>query len=217
MDKDDDSWSHPFPFWLVRRLPLCIDGLTGANDLLSLRQNGRTDRSEQESFIDKEPEMKKAALTILMLAFILVAIWAVAPVSAAPGPQNNERLENVFRREQSLLGDQQERHMLANRVVTKAEEWIRHLQGEGKDTTSLEEAFGQYAAAVATAGQHLDAAAAALGSGAGFDGNGKTTDRGKAAATISDAGKAQRQFHLTITPAAIQFRAAVMAYLQKAE
>lgn len=161
--------------------------------------------------------MRRSVIVGLLLALMVLVVWGAAPVMAATGSQNNERLENILRREQNLFKGQEQRLELANRVMTKTQEWIQRLQGEGKDTAELERALEQYRNEVQTAEQNLEQARAALGEQAGFDAKGKASDRGQAMRTIVAAGKAQRQLHLNITAAATQFRAAVMAYRQSGE
>ena len=98
--------------------------------------------------------------------------------------------------------------------MAKAEDWISALKDKGKDVSALEAALSDYKAANSKAASDLDTGKSVLSAKAGFDADGRVTDASLALKTLVSAGKAERQFHLTITPAAIAFREAVLSYRQ---
>lgn len=158
--------------------------------------------------------MLRPALALGLAIGVVAGVLPVSPAYAAEPAQGGIRLENLLLREQIALNNQQARLNLANEVIVKSEAWIANLQSQGKDTASLQTALDDYKAAVVGAQTHYDAAKSILDAKAGFDANGKVTDQAQALNTVIDAGRELRQFHLTITPAALQFRAAVLAYRQ---
>jgi hypothetical protein len=155
--------------------------------------------------------MKK--LIYLLTAAILIAM-PIGAAHADPLTQDGARLENLLKREQILLSNQQERLNLANQIIAKADQWIADLKNRGKDTAGLETALATYKSRVAEAQTYLDTAKGVLDARAGFDADGKVTNRTDALKTVVEAGHLQRQFHLAITQATVDFRAAVLAYRQ---
>lgn len=152
-----------------------------------------------------------------LVTVLIVAALVAVPIGTAradTSPQASTPLETLLKREQTLLGHQQERLDLASAAIATAEEWVTRLKDRGEDTAALESALAAYKSAVAEAQTHFDTAKGILDAKAGFDSNGKVTNRLDALKTVVEVGRAQRQFHLTITPATIDFRAAVRAYRQ---
>jgi uncharacterized lipoprotein YmbA len=152
-------------------------------------------------------------ITLLIAAATLTVVPARAAYADAP-TQDGVRLENLLKREQIVLSNQQARLATTDQVIALAQDWITALKNEGKDTSALEAALGAYQSGVASARASFDAAKSILDAHAGFDAGGKVTNRAEALKTVVEAGRAERQFHLTITQATIDFRAAVRAYRQ---
>ncbi len=153
----------------------------------------------------------------LIFAAVVVALPAPAAYAApagAPQEQNGARLENLFKREQIILTNQQGRIELSNMAVTAAQNWISRLQGQGKDVTALQNALTAFQAGIAQAQTSLTTAQNILSTHSGFDAAGTVTDRQQALQTVKEAGQAERQFHLTITQATRAFRQAVREYRQ---
>jgi hypothetical protein len=65
-----------------------------------------------------------------------------------------------------------------------------------------------------TFGELHDQAASLLANPAGFDANGKVTDRKTALETLRQAGEALRRAHLGITEASLDLRDAVRAFVK---
>jgi hypothetical protein len=159
---------------------------------------------------------KKMVLVGVVVTLAVVFLFGAAPAFAATGPGNGfqgkreapdtTRLENVFKREQTILVKQQERLVKAEQIAAKTQDWIDKLQEDGKDTDALEAALEDFVSALYKAKGYLETAASTLATHAGFNGDGNVTDSKQALKTVRDAGKAQRQFHLIISKAATDFR-----------
>lgn len=172
----------------------------------------------------RKPPAKKAILASLVLALMALGIFGatgasaaslnarVTATSATTSAAHATRLENLLKREQLLLTNQKDRLALSNEVTAEASKWVAELKSEGKDAAALETALNAYEAAASSASGYLQTATSTLASPAGFDSTGAVVDQAQARATIKTAGRAERQFHLTIAPAAMQFRAAVLSY-----
>ncbi len=171
--------------------------------------------------------MKKTRAVIIGIGFLLsvvAAAWLLAApntpayaaaAEASPAAQAGiDRLENLLKREQIVLTNQQERLALSNQIVTTAQTWISKLQAQGKDVAALQSALTAFQSGLAQAQGSFNTAQNALNAHAGFDGSGKVTDKAQALQTLIAAGQAERQFHLTITQATINFRQAVQQYRQ---
>ena len=71
--------------------------------------------------------MKKIIIVMVSLSLLFCLSVVVAPGAtayAAPAQQGSIRLENLFKREQIALSNQQQRLDLSNQVVTAAQTWI---------------------------------------------------------------------------------------------
>ena len=165
--------------------------------------------------------MKKtfvSSVSLCILGCVIAAVAALglpgATVYAAPPAQGGIRLENLLKREQIILNNQQQRVELSNQVVTAAQTWIGNLQARGKDVSALQSALAAFQSGIAQAQGSLNTAQSTLNAHAGFDASGKVTDAAQALNTLKQAGRAERQFHLTITQATLDFRQAVRQYLQ---
>ncbi|MFN8595999.1 MAG: hypothetical protein U0559_07430 [Anaerolineae bacterium] len=160
---------------------------------------------------------RSVIVSVLVVGVALAAIWAALPVTIASAAELNQggvALENLLKREQIVLNNQQERLTLSQQAVEKAQQWLADLQAEGKDVAALQAALSAFQNGLAQAQTSFNTAKQALDAHAGFDASGKVTNAAQALKTLVDAGRAERQFHLTITQATLDFRAAVRAYLQ---
>ena len=158
--------------------------------------------------------MKRTMLLIVIAALAITALLGAAPALATPGTASTYKLENLLKREQITLANQEERLATSNEVIATVEEWIAHLAARGEDISLLEAALADYKGVNAKAAGHYDTAKSTLDTHAGFDSSGGVIDAHAALQTLVTAGKAERQFHLIITPAAIEFREAVVSYIK---
>lgn len=157
---------------------------------------------------------KKMLLGILAVGLIVATSLTATTANAAELNQGGAALENLLKREQIVLSNQQERLTLSDQVAATAQQWLTDLAAEGKDVTALQAALTAFQAGVAQARGSFDTAKQLLDAHTGFDANGQVTNAAQALKTVSEAGRAERQCHLTITQATLDFRAAVKAYRQ---
>jgi hypothetical protein len=156
--------------------------------------------------------VKKTIVVGLILGLAALVVVAVLPGATASAGVRAERLQNLLVREQSVFADQQQRLELSAEVIQKTHEWIDALNAAGEDTSALEAAVNEYEVTMVTASQYLGIAKSALEAKSGFDASGKVTNMTQALSTVKKAGRAERHVHVAITPAAIAFRDAVLAY-----
>jgi hypothetical protein len=171
----------------------------------------------REKIMNGKTIVRKVGLGLVALGVTLAAALTILPsptASAAELKQGGVVLENLLKREQIVINNQQERLNLSNQVVTAAQQWIADLQAEGKDVSALQTALSAFQAGIANAQTSFNTAKQTLDAHTGFDASGKVTNATQALNTLVEAGRAERQFHLTITQATIDFRTAVRAYRQ---
>jgi len=97
-------------------------------------------------------------------------------------------------------------------VIDRLSTFIAEQQEMGRDTSILETAKEAFLTAYDLASGNHDEAGATLDAHAGFDVQGVVTDPDQAQITVSSAGSAQRQFHLTAAAARISLRDALQEY-----
>ena len=161
------------------------------------------------------------SIKTVIISFILVAVLGLAalpltPAQAATEPEEGSypRLEELLRREQYALERQGERLAHTEEVKEKTQALIEKAQEKGLDTSDLEAALAAYQERLPVAQEHHDQAAGILANPAGFDPQGKVTDRKEALKTLRSAGEELRRAHLKITEASMDLRKAVRAFLQ---
>jgi hypothetical protein len=165
----------------------------------------------------EENNMKRGLICLLSVGLLIGLLVAAAPsltVYAANPAQNGVVLENLLKREQIIINDQQARLNLSNQASSAAQTWLNDLNTEGKDISTLQTALTNFQNGVSSAQASLNTAQGLLNAHTGFDGGGQVTNAAQALKTVVDAGRAERQFHLTITPASLDFRQAVRQYIQ---
>ncbi len=102
-------------------------------------------------------------------------------------------------------------------IISRMEAFIGEQKDLGFDTDGLESALQDFSTAYASAQANHNEADGILESPAGFDISGMVTDPDQARSTLSTAGAAQRQFHLTASQARIDLRNAVQDYRSSVE
>lgn len=157
------------------------------------------------------------ALCALLLAGLFLAPAAPAyagtetpPARPTPdGAKLDARLVKVYAREQGRLQIQADNLDKANAAAEKGQTLIDALKAKGKDTTALETALATAKAQVAAAQTAHDTAASVLSAHAGFDADGKVTDREQAQQTVKSASEALLDAHLTLKQAQLDLRVAI--------
>lgn len=153
---------------------------------------------------------------VLLVTTGLFAMPAPAAYAQEDGPDNT-RIELYYQREILSLHNQTERLRLANQVADKAQELIDALKAEGKDTVSLETGLATYRGELAEAQALYDQSNATLSVHAGFDENGKVTDRTQALQTLGDASLTLQETHLTLRFAALDFHQVIREWREAQE
>jgi len=160
----------------------------------------------------------RAALSALIGLSILAmpsASVLAAPPAAPPVQQGDgSRLELLLKRLNLALDGQSQRLRLAGESADLVQEWIDVLNSEEKDTAPLQAALDQFNADLVTAQASHDEAANILGAHAGFDNDGKLTDRPQAIDTLVSAGRALRDCHRTLVDATIHLRRSIQDWRQ---
>jgi hypothetical protein len=136
--------------------------------------------------------LKKIALVTLVIALGL-AILPAAGASAAGIKEvanlpvnktvDNSRLEQAWARLQQTYQKQGARLAAAEGIITKGQTLIDKATQKGYDTSAVQAALNAFSAALPGAQAAHDNGAAIIASHAGFDENGKVTDRTTAIAT----------------------------------
>ena len=152
--------------------------------------------------------------SMFIFTIILAAIPFTPALAAGSDERSYPRLEKLLQRERDALEKQQERLDRTDENITKVENLIEEAKNRGLDTSALEAALATYQERLPAVQEHHDKAASLLANPAGFDANGKVTDRKAAIQTLRSAGEELRRAHLKISEATLDLRAAVRAFLE---
>ncbi|MDR3572939.1 MAG: hypothetical protein P4L50_03690 [Anaerolineaceae bacterium] len=140
-------------------------------------------------------------ITSLLLAALLLVVPAGTVAAATPVPNGtptvggqtnrsanlNQRLENVYQREQTTLANQGKILGQLDTIISKAQSVITKLTGRGLDTSSLEQALTSFQGQILTGQTFYNNANSVLTTHAGFDNNGTVLDPTQARATLQSA------------------------------
>jgi hypothetical protein len=165
---------------------------------------------------------KKSVLVILVMA-IGLAIFPLTSVSAASLIEqtaatafqpNNSRLERLWVREQSVY--QREGNLLskAGGFIAKTQALIDKANQKGWDTSTLQAALNAFAAIIPAAQAAHENGAAIVTNHAGFDANGKVTDRATAIVTAKSLAQVLQDTRTAINGTGKALRLAVRAFRQ---
>ncbi len=153
---------------------------------------------------------------------LLASAFAFAPLAPAyadngtpptPTPNNgakaDERLAQAYTRTQSWLKEQTDNLGKANDAAVKAQTQIDTLKAKGKHTSTLEAALAAFKTQVVAAQTDHDKAVGILSTHAGFDAQGKVTDRTQARQTLTSARQSLEDAHLTLRQALLDLHVAI--------
>jgi len=126
----------------------------------------------------------------------------------------NVLLAKDYQREQKWLAVQTDHLARTTNSVTRVQDLITKAQGDGKDTTSLENALATYQSQVARAQGSHDTAATILSTHTGFDAAGAVTDQNAALITVRDAGQSLRDAQGVLFQASLDLRLAILEWRQ---
>jgi uncharacterized protein YoxC len=141
------------------------------------------------------------------------ALGQADPVTPpAPGQISNDRLEQIWAKEQSAydrLGTFFDR---IDGRLAKAQELIDRAKANGKDVSALQAALDAFADAVKQAHPIYESAKGIISSHQGFDQNGKVTDREQAIQTVKDLGGKLREIRQLLRDSGRALREAIRAF-----
>jgi hypothetical protein len=156
---------------------------------------------------------KKTALVVLVLALGL-AVFPVMGASAAGlnAQPDNTRVERVWMREQVLFNREGARLANANVFTTRAQSLINKANQKGWDTSSVQAALNALSAVIPAAQAAHNPGSAIIASHAGFDANGKVTDRTTAIATAKSLAQVLKDTRTAMNGTGKALRAAIKAF-----
>jgi len=168
----------------------------------------------KQSFWRLAGNLVLAGLVVSSMLLVSAAPTWAAGEATPPGPEAsaesaNPRLERVYQRLLRAAQAQAGHLEQAGQAAQRAQEWIDKLAAEGKDVGELQAALANFEAALAGAQGYHQEAQAILETHAGFDDQGRVTDRAQALETVRDAGRALRDAHRTLKDGLIDLRRAV--------
>ena len=162
---------------------------------------------------------------ILLVAMTLALVAAALPwtsVFAAPAAdpstppvdseKSNARIESLWMREQNAverLGKVIDR---SNTMTEKVQTWIDRARENGKDVTALQAALDAYKQAVQESGPMYEQAQSIVNEHAGFDADGKVTDREQAIQTLKELGTQLKDLRGQIGTPGKALREAIKAF-----
>lgn len=139
----------------------------------------------------------------------LAAGAGAPPVQEETGERGSPRLEFAYLRLGHAAEDQALHLGHAGEVADFVQEWIDTLAEGGQDVSQLQAALDSFEAGLAEAQGHYEEAKAVLDAHAGFDDDGKVTDREQAAETLRQAGHSLRDSRRALKDGALELRRAV--------
>jgi hypothetical protein len=147
--------------------------------------------------------------SLVLVPLIVARADTPAPAAVAtaqPAQPDPTRLQNQFAAEQKLQTTQSQRLDGASKVISTTQQFIDRQNGLGKDTDGLVQLLNAYKATVENARDLHQRAQGFLDAHAGFEANGVETDAAAARTTVTNAGRTQREFYLTMNLAAFDLR-----------
>ncbi|NTU54968.1 MAG: hypothetical protein HGA79_01840 [Anaerolineales bacterium] len=161
---------------------------------------------------------------IILLALVLAIGLAVLPFSGASAEENtpptsgqpvsNERLEQAWARLQTAYTTQSERLDKSAALIEKIETRIAQANAKGWDTSAVQAALDAFVAALPNASAAHEAGAELIASHAGFDADGKVTDRATAIETAKALGQVVKNTRAAMNGTGEALRAAIQAFLE---
>jgi hypothetical protein len=140
---------------------------------------------------------KKSMLVAMVMALVTAALPLTSALADSPrnptippveGERSNTRIERLWARESR--GVERYGNMLdrSENVVEKTQKLIDRAKENGRNVTALQAALDAYEQAAQGADSMYEAARATVDKHAGFDADGKVTDREQAMQTLKDLG-----------------------------
>ena len=159
-----------------------------------------------------------AAMALTLVAAALPWTSAFAAPAADPstppaeGEKSNTRIESLWMREQRAVERMGKVIDRSDKMVEKIQIWIDKAKENGKDVTALQAALTAYKQAVQEAGPMYERAQSIVSEHAGFDADGKVTDREQAIQTLKDLGAQLKDLREQIGMPGKALREAIKAF-----
>jgi hypothetical protein len=125
-----------------------------------------------------------AALAVASLPLVSVSAAGADDPQPPQGTVTNEKLEQVWARQQQAYEKLGKGFDREDEFVAKAQKLIDRAKANGKDVTALQAALDAFEAAVKAAHPIYEGGKGIINSHQGFDANGKVTDAAKAKETV---------------------------------
>lgn len=166
----------------------------------------------------------KTTLLVSTIAALGLAAFPIAnayalepsepPTPGTPAPISNDKLEQIWAREQSAynrIGALLDR---SDELIAKIQELIDRAKSNGKDVSALQAALDAFADAVKQVHPVYESAKGIVASHQGFDANGKVTDVQKAIQTVKDMRDKLKEIRGIVSGPAKALREAIKAFRQ---
>lgn len=159
-----------------------------------------------------------AGMTLALVAAALPWTSVFAAPAADPttppadGEKSNTRIESLWTREQNAVERMGKVLDRSNTMTEKVQTWIDRAKENGKDVTALQAALDAYKQAVQEAGPMYEQAQSIVNEHAGFDADGKVTDREQAIQTLKDLGAQLKDLRGQIGTPGKALREAIKAF-----
>ncbi len=125
---------------------------------------------------------------------------------------DNSRLEKVWAREQAIYQREGNRLANASNFIARVQTLIDKANQKGWDTSSVQAALNALSAVIPAVQAAHDPGAAIIASHAGFDANGKVTDRTTAIATAKSLAQVLKDTRIAMNGTGKALRAAIRAF-----
>jgi uncharacterized protein len=168
--------------------------------------------------------LKKTVLLALVTALALatlpltgVSAEGLGQTPEPPADQaqvSDERLEQVWARLQQAYERQGKMFERAGEITTRIQSLIDKMNENGKDTAALQAALDAFEQGLAEAQPVYASAGSIISVHAGFDAEGKVTDREQAIATLKELGGKMKELRQLVGEPGKALREAVKAFRQ---
>jgi hypothetical protein len=168
----------------------------------------------RKSFWRMAGNLAVASIVISSVLFVGAAPTSAAGDGAPPQQEGASefgiaRLEFAYLR-LLLAADMQDLHLNhAGELAERVQEWIDTLAEQGEDVAELQAGLDAFEDALAKSQVFYQEARDVLDEHAGFDDDGKVTEREQAVETLREAGRSLRDAHRALKDGAIELRRAI--------
>ena len=159
-----------------------------------------------------------AAMALALVAAALPWTSAFAAPAADPttppadGEKSNTRIESLWTREQRAVERMGKVIERSDTMTEKVQTWIDRARENGKDVTALQAALDAYKQAVQEAGPMYEQAQSIVNEHAGFDADGKVTDREQAIQALKELGAQLKDLREQVGTPGKALREAIKAF-----